>query len=72
MTTAAMEVLLESFVKRLAFGARLELVALMEIKGVRQARAKQLYAAGYRRCACCHTYRRIHCWQCQVGGGGDA
>ena len=45
---AAMEVLLESFVKRLAFGARLELVALMEIKGVRQARAKQLYAAGFR------------------------
>lgn len=39
--------LLEQLVKRLFHGVKAELVPLVSIAGVRQARARQLYQAGY-------------------------
>jgi replicative superfamily II helicase len=47
-----LELLISAFIKRLAFGVRLELVALMEIGGVKQGRARQLYSSGYRTFVC--------------------
>eukprot|EP01126_Amoeba_proteus_P019055 TRINITY_DN19741_c0_g1_i1.p1 TRINITY_DN19741_c0_g1~~TRINITY_DN19741_c0_g1_i1.p1 ORF type:complete len:124 (-),score=13.82 TRINITY_DN19741_c0_g1_i1:26-397(-) len=40
--------LLDEYVKRLGFGIRQEIIPLVEIKGVRAARARALYAAGFR------------------------
>ncbi|RUS81301.1 hypothetical protein EGW08_010943 [Elysia chlorotica] len=44
----AYQVLLEKFVKRLAHCVTSELLPLMDVPGVKLARAKQLYSAGYR------------------------
>jgi len=41
--------LIAGLTKRLYFGVREELVALMEMPGVKLGRAKMLYAAGYTR-----------------------
>lgn len=44
----SLEALLASFVKRLGFGVRPDIVPLMEIKGVQASRARALWNAGYR------------------------
>ncbi|KAK3796222.1 hypothetical protein RRG08_006792 [Elysia crispata] len=44
----AYQVLLESFVKRLAHCVTSELLPLMDVPGIKLARAKLLYSAGYR------------------------
>jgi POLQ-like helicase len=44
----SLEALLSSFVKRLGFGVRPDIVPLMEIKGVQAARARALWNAGFR------------------------
>lgn len=44
----SLEAVLSSFVKRLDFGVKPDLVPLMEIKGVQPARARALWNAGFR------------------------
>lgn len=44
----SLEAVLASFVKRLGYGVRPDLVPLMEIKGVTPARARALWNAGYK------------------------
>jgi len=44
----ALGILITAFCKRLYFGCKEEIIPLTEIKGVKKARARTLYNAGYR------------------------